>query len=572
MHKILFTFLLTVCTVSTLTSGQVSLDMEAIEANSVITDVTLYRNRAAITRTATIQLKSGGYSLFFRDLPFSVSLESVQASVGEGAALLSVDTSNTPVVKNVSKILQEINAEIDVVNAKLNTLNAREEALKLQITMLKTLITQAGNEQEGSVNLEALENQLAFIGKNMTELTENQTKNNEAQSTLKDELKTLKARRQNISSDRSTQLNAVVDIGVKKAGTIKVKLTYLVHSASWQPKYSIRANNAGDAITVEYDAELWQRTGENWTDVSMTLSTAQPQQSTTPPMPSPWFVDVYVPPPPTSAGVAYSLSEDKSRPSSSSGRPGTRSAFSLEMMADSDEIGSAVAFASSGAIINNDGPAVSFSLPRTITVPSNATDKQTTSLGAFETEAELFRIAVPMYTDKTFMRSKVTNSSEYILLPGPASIFHGSDYVGKTNLPTIAPNESFPLDLGIDPVVTASRILLEKETTSTGLFSSGKQTLYEYRITIANGHDEAIDIRVWDRYPVSRDEEIEVVLKNLSTPLSTNPNYVAKDKPLGLLRWDLTIPADRTGDNKYVLTWQVEIARGKDIEMTPLPE
>jgi len=545
--------------------------MEAIEANSVITDVTLYRNRAAITRTATVQLKSGGYSLFFRDLPYSVSLDSVQASVGEGAALLSVDTSTTPVVKNVSKILKEINTEIDAVEAKINTVKAREEALKLQVTMLKTLITQAGNEQEGPVDLEALENQLNFIGMKMAELTENQSKNNEIQATLQDELKTLKARRQNISSDRSTQLNAIVDIGMKKAGTIEVKLTYLVSSASWQPKYSIRANNEGDKITVEYDAELWQRTGENWTDVSMTLSTAQPQQSTTPPMPSPWFVDVYVPPQPTSAGVSYSMSDKSTSvgPSGAGQRSGRSSGLEMMIL---PSVGSAVESASASATVNNDGPAVSFSLPRTITVPSNATDKLTTSLGAFETKAELFRIAVPMYTDKTFIRSKVTNSSEYILLPGPASIFHGSDYVGKTYLPTIAPNESFPLDLGIDPVVTASRILLEKETASTGLFSSGKQTLYEYRITISNGHDEAIDIRVWDRYPVSRDEEIEIELKNLSTPLSTAPTYVAKDKPLGLLRWDLTIPANKTGESSFVLTWQVEIARGKDIEMTPLPE
>jgi uncharacterized protein (TIGR02231 family) len=226
----------------------------------------------------------------------------------------------------------------------------------------------------------------------------------------------------------------------------------------------------------------------------------------------------------------------------------------------------------SAATVNNDGPAVSFSLPRTITVPSNATDLQTTSLGAFETTAKLFRIAVPMLTDKTFIRSKVTNTSEYILLPGKASIFHGSDYVGKTTLPTIAPNETFPLDLGIDPVVTATRVLLEKETSSTGLFASGKQTLYEYQISISNGHDEAIEVHVWDRYPVSRNEEIEVTLKNMNTPLSTDPAYVSAEKPLGLLRWDLNIPANMTGDNSYVFDWQVEIARGKDVEMTPLPE
>ena len=541
-------------------SGQVSLELEPIEASSTITDVTLYRNRAAITRTTTLDLQVGGYTIYFRELPSSVYLDSVQASTGDNVALLSVDTSNKPVANNESEIIRKINAEIDAVESKIDTVNARKEALLVQVTMLKTLITRAGNEHEGPIDLEALEKQLVFIGNKMTALTEDQATNNQDHETLKEELRVLRNRRHNITSNRGKQIDSIVDIGVKKAGSIEVKLTYLVNNASWQPKYSIRANNAGDEITFEYDVELWQRTGENWTDVSMTLSTAQPQRSTTPPMPFPLFVDVYVPQPATA----------------SAGRAGTRYSKGIEIeasTADAEYLGiELVNEASASATVNNDGPAVSFSLPRTITVPSNVEDKQTTSLGAFETEAELFRIAVPMLTDSTFIRSNVTNTSDYILLPGQASIFHGSDYVGKTMLPTIAPNETFPLDLGIDPVVTATRVLLEKETSSTGLFASGKQTMYDYRITISNGHDEAIELHVWDRYPVSRNEEIEVLLDNVSSPLSTHPAYVQSSQPLGLLRWDLNIPANMTGENRYVLTWQVEIARGKDIEMTPLPE
>ncbi|HIO52244.1 MAG TPA: mucoidy inhibitor MuiA family protein [Phycisphaerales bacterium] len=555
MRTTLFTLFTAVLFLASHATSQVSLEMEPIEAESIITDVTLYRNRAAITRTATLDLQKGGFSVYFRDLPSTVFLDSVQASAGDNAALLSVDTSSTPVANNVSEIIKEITAEIEILETKLDTVVARKEALTLQVTMLKTLIAQASNVHEGPVDLEALENQLSFIGEKMTRLSEDQARNDKNTSRIQNELQTLHTRRQNIRSNRGTQRDAVVDIGVKKAGSIEVQLTYLVTNASWQPKYSIRANNAGDAITIEYDAEVWQRTGENWTDVSMTLSTAQPQRSTTPPMPTPLFVDVFVPQPQSVA------------------MPRTRTSFSLKESELSDEmVAGAVGVASASATVNNDGPAVSFSLPRTITVPSNAQEKQTTALGAFETEAELFRIAVPLLTDSTFIRSNVTNTSDYILLPGQASIFHGSDYVGKTSLPTIAPNETFPLDLGIDPVVTATRVLLEKETTSTGLFASGKQTKYDYRITISNGHEEAIDLHVWDRYPVSRNEEIEVTLYNLSVPLSTNTTFAESQNPLGLLRWDLNIPANMTGENNFVLTWEVEIARGKDVEMTHLPE
>jgi uncharacterized protein (TIGR02231 family) len=292
------------------------------------------------------------------------------------------------------------------------------------------------------------------------------------------------------------------------------------------------------------------------------LSTAQPQQSITPPMPRPWYVDVFEPAPAQpSAGARISRMQTDS---------------SVESNYSGGELSYAwaknVETASANATVTGNGPAVSFVLPRTVTVPSNSVDKQTTSLGVIETSAKQYLIAVPMLTDNVFTRSEVTNKSDYILLPGRASIFHGSDYVGKTSLPTISPNETFSLDLGIDPSVIATRTLVEKVTSSTGLFSSGKQTIYDYQITVSNGNDTPIEIRVFDRVPVSRNEEIEVLVKHLSAPLSTDIAYENSDRQQGILRWDITVPANTTGDQSFMLTWQVEIARGKDIELTPLPE
>ena len=568
MRTQLLAFITSVVTVASATSAQVSLEMEPLEANSSITDITLYRGRAAITRRATLDLDAGGYSIFFRDLPSSAFLDSVQASVSENAKLLSIDTSSTPIAKDNSKLLKEILAELKDSKTQLHNADAQAESIKVQKDLLKTLIDHASNDKKENVDLAVLQEQLEFIGSNMTSLGIAQIENANTQSELQQHIQMLQRRINNLGNSSKTQRNAVVDIGVATAGTVTIELTYLVNNATWNPTYSIRANNKADLITIEYDADIQQKSGENWTDVTMTLSTAQPQQSATPPMPTPWFVDVYKAPPPT-----VTIGIINAQPNA----VGLRSKDSVvaESMMDSEEtsyFGLEVAMASANATINSDGPAVSFTLPRKITVASNAQDMQTTSLGAFETEAKLFRIAVPMITDSTYIRSNVTNTSDYILLPGVASIFHGSDYVGKTSLPTIAPGESFDLDLGIDPIVIASRVLLEKETVSTGLFSSGIQTLYKYRVTISNGHEETIDVRLWDRMPVSRNEEIEVTLKNISTPLSTDALYLSSLRPTGLLRWDLQLLGNTTGKSSTELSWEIDVARSNNIEMTPLPE
>ncbi|MFT5205341.1 MAG: hypothetical protein ACI9GC_000632 [Phycisphaerales bacterium] len=555
MRTQLLAFITSIVTIASATSAQVSLEMEPLEANSSITDITLYRGRAAITRRATLDLDAGGYSIFFRDLPSSAYLDSVQASVSENAKLLSIDTSSTPIAKDNSKLLKEILAELKDSKTQLHNAEAQAESIKVQKALLKTLIDHASNDKKENVDLAVLQEQLEFIGSNMTSLSVAQIENANTQSELQQHIEMLQRKINNLGNTSKTQRNAVVDIGVATAGTITIELTYLVNNATWNPTYSIRANNKADLITIEYDADIQQKSGENWTDVTMTLSTAQPQQSATPPMPTPWFVDVYKAPPAPTAN-----------PSRRSAGVYSGKGVEAESMMDQ------VAMASANATINSDGPAVSFTLPRKITVTSNAQDMQTTSLGAFETEAKLFRIAVPMITDSTYIRSNVTNTSDYILLPGVASIFHGSDYVGKTSLPTIAPGESFDLDLGIDPIVIASRVLLEKETVSTGLFSSGIQTLYKYRVTLSNGHEETIEVQLWDRMPVSRNEEIEVTLKNISTPLSTDALYLSSLRPTGLLRWDLQLLGNTTGKSSTELSWEVDVARSNNIEMTPLPE
>ena len=538
----------------------VQLEMEPVDSNSLITAVTLYRGRAAVTRTAELELTSGGWSVFFRNLPVTAMLDSVQASVHGDAKLLAVDTTEFPIDKDNNALLAELATEIELVDAEIIVAKADDKSLELQLAYLQTLLQRSASEKELAVDLTDFSEQLAFVGSQTKSLQSKKLTNAKQQVELAIKRSTLVKRKNNISGETTVQRDVIIDIGVITKGTVTIAVTYLVSNASWAPTYSIRATEGGESIKIDYDAELWQRTGEDWKDVQLLLSTAQPQRSASPPMPSPWYVDIKQPQPP-----------ERKR---SAGRGTTSFAYAANAAQVEGEIvlGTTLGLAISAASVVGDGPAVSFALPRTLSVPSKKDDVQKTAIASIGATADLYRIAVPMLTDSVFIRSDVTNDSPYILLPGEASIFHGSDFVGRTSLPSVAPGETFSLDLGIDPSITATRTLLEKKTSSTGLFGSSKETLFDYRVTIANGHDEPLDIRIWDRIPVSRNEDIAVDLKSPSSALSTDVNYLEADFPRGLLRWDLTVPANSTGESSFVLTWRVDIARGKNVEMTPLPE
>ncbi len=62
-----------------------------------------------------------------------------------------------------------------------------------------------------------------------------------------------------------------------------MRLGYLVDAASWSPQYRLRGSVADAPVRLEYLAAVVQQTGESWSGVSLTLSTARPSLDAAPP-------------------------------------------------------------------------------------------------------------------------------------------------------------------------------------------------------------------------------------------------------------------------------------------------
>ncbi|KAH9008637.1 hypothetical protein EDB83DRAFT_489714 [Lactarius deliciosus] len=75
-----------------------------------------------------------------------------------------------------------------------------------------------------------------------------------------------------------------VVIVAKQATEIALKLTYLVQNATWSAAYELHATTEAGvpspSVSLHYRARITQSTGEDWTDVALTLSTADMNLST----------------------------------------------------------------------------------------------------------------------------------------------------------------------------------------------------------------------------------------------------------------------------------------------------
>ena len=550
-----------------------------IPASAAIESVTLYPGRASVTRVARPALKPGLWLLRFDDLPPTIQPDTLEARTSSGRVLAvdfsaraTADRSGTPEAK-------ALDAEIKTLEAKV-ALNAdAAAALESERKLIDMVTLRTGNDatQEGGtdkLDLAVLDRQMTWVREQRVRVGTKLRELGLEREELGRQLDAARARRAELGGGRTTQ-GADVLVALTEAGTPEVELTYLVRNAGWQPVYAVRAMPAAGTASVDYEALIMQATGENWTEVALTLSTAQPTKAATPPTVDPWSVDVWVPPPVSIAAEAGSADRVYSKArrgvAAAPGAPAEPMALAIDASpADARAAEIAERF-SADASVGGDGPAMNFSIVRPVSAPSDAAIRTRARIATVEGPATFVYQTQPLVTEGAFLRGAIVNGSAYQMLPGRATIFVGADYIGSADFAGAAPKQSFDVFFGTDPAVTVKRELLGRDQAQSGLFGGGLDTTWNYRGSVINGTGREISIEWIDRMPVSRSDKIQVSLPQSSVPLSTNAAYVASDKPRGILRWDLKVPPSAAGAQPFTLTWKVLLSRSKDIETTPLP-
>jgi len=547
-----------------------------------VTAVTVYFGRAAVTRSATLALSQGVHTLRFDDLPVAAQPETLQARVGDPGRIVNVEFIETPSdALTGSPAMLALDSELESARRSLERL--RED--RTQILSQTKLVEQIGVRSAGDatrdagserLNLESLRKQLDFVQGERLRLLNADREIADRMQTQERALAALEARRAALGGGERTRRSAEVTVAMPAAGELPVTLTYLVTQAGWEAAYSVRAAGDRSGVTLEFDATLLQRSGEDWNDVALTIATAQPTMRANPPTISPVFVSVFVPPPAVPmSSVSGSAPEAPPRAKALESAPRDRADLAdggVDQDAERQRAADAIYAWSAGASVVEGGTAVSYELPRRVTVPSNADRRTRTRVATITPTATFVYTAVPLLTDAVYLRGRLVNDSPYQLVPGPVQVFVGSEFVGPTRLGTVPPKGDFTVFFGVDRSIRALRTLVAKNTTESGVFSKTRETTREYRIVIDNGSGRAIDLELFDRRPVSQDEKITVALDGPSVPLSTDPEYLRDQASQGIMRWDLSVPANSTGANAMAVTWTTKVSAARDVRLTPVPD
>jgi hypothetical protein len=567
-------------------------------ASSKIAKVTVYFSGALVTREVDVPEGRGLVELVVSPMPEQIDANSVYTEGAEGIRVLTTRYRTRQVLEDTSEERRKLEAEKENLLVTATRIDSEMGSIQKNMELLAKLEHCAEKPSLGgdaiiTVTKYVMENRVDKA-KDLVVLAEQKRQNNIKMEFCKRKMNELG----HGTGREEREAVIVVDREAGKGG--KVRLNYLVREVSWRPEYKLRAGMATEEVRVDYMANLKQRSGEDWNHVQMTLSTAQPMLNAAPPelaVLQPVLIARGAPGgPPVGGGATpgpvFAPSEKvmdieqrnrKQRLEAlrnlgylEAGRSQKDAVKFLneaaageqqlelmksrgEILADSQKKPSVVADQA-----RNDGPSVTYHLANALTVPSR-NDDQIIEVAKLSLTPRYYYKAVPVLNRHVYRLADLVNKSSHILLPGEATMYQGTDFVGRMPMPQVAVGEEFTAGFGVDPQLQIQRQLVDKDRTMKG----GNQVLkYEFRILVSSYKSEPVKLQVWDRLPHAEAESVGISIVKTAPELSKDALYLRECRPNNLLRWDLDVEPGVSGEKAMAITYEFRMELDRQMAIT----
>jgi uncharacterized protein (TIGR02231 family) len=572
-----------------------------IELNAPIHEVTVYSDRALITRHGVIELVAGEQELRINNLP-QFMRDSLRASGQgpQGTRILTVDIATAFYSQPPEAELRTLHDELDALVQNKQLLEARQSALNDRRQWLRALGEQSRDFAKGLAQGQMKPQDCAdFFSFTAAQALQDAEAAQNLELQLKQVGQEIGAKKREIAQQQGgahpDRLAAIVTVELAEAGEFALELSYLVMGASWHPQYDVRvqirdeqsvsevSQNGQSSQTTEtgeveltYVAIVKQSTGERWENAALSLSTARPSLAAVLPELEPWYLNVYNPTPPV-RGPMYARASMPAPQSLSYGVP-----ISSEQTVRVPAVGSVMAASMSDTVpdmeqpslppppmpvpasvamttVEQTGTALIFRAGRSVDIPSDNSPHKTT-IARDNLPCTFDYVCAPALEENVHLRATIVNTTDRVLLSGDASIFLGGEYVGTTKVKMIAPTERFKIFLGIDDGIKVKRELTDRSVDKGSMLQAGiRRTTYAYRITVHNYAGATRNIVIRDHLPVSQHERIKVKVQNV-LPL---PYERTK---LEILVWKFALPAAA----QQIIDYRFVVEHPQDVVITGL--
>ncbi len=512
--------------------------------NSKITDVTVFLNRAQVTRQVKTQVAPGKTELVVGGLTSMLDPQSIQVSGRGNFIILGTSHQQNYLSElNMPKSLNSLKDSIELLQKQIALEQSQKEILNKEEGMLMSNQKIGGANQNLSVN--ELKAMADFYRGRLSEIVSSRMKEDDKIKKLSGRFNKLQQQfnTQNEMYQRNTS-EIVISISADAATNAELEINYVVANAGWIPQYDIRAINTKSPTQLNYKANVFQSTGEEWKNVKLKLSTANPNQSGLKPELVAWYLNFYQPVQLQEVVTTRGRGKKMSAPM----------AVQSQDMAKEEELSMRTASTSAEYVttvqtsLNTE---FDIALPYTV---SSASKPTLVDIRNYELKATYNYSAAPKLDKDAFLLAKATGWEEMSLLPGEANIFFEGTFTGKSFIDPNNIKDTLSLSLGRDKRIVVKRDK-QKELTSRKLIGTNQKESYAWEISVRNTKSEAIRISIEDQIPVSQNSQIEVTTIDIA-----GATY---NKDTGKLSWDLRLQPNET--RKLVFKYEVKYPKDKQV-------
>lgn len=514
------------------------LKAQEIRKEIEVKQATVFLQGAKVFGSTNVNLQKGRNMVKIVNLPNNLDENTYKINLEKNTTLLSI-TPQSNFLKNdeLSESEKKLETETKKLQRQVNLLNIQIKNLTGEQHIINDNLKVSTNDK--STPQEQLIKLTEFYRKRMLEIDNQVFLLNEQKTVLDESITKLN----NQSAEEQTHKNTnrkelLLEILADHETNLNLGVSYIVSDAGWIPSYDLRAESVKKPLEMVYKGKIYQKTGQDWKNVKLFVSTYRPSYNQDRPILSPLYVAEYTP-----YNSQMEIAGYKSKKEISA-------ANAYQMREDVAAKPSQIPVAT----VSDSQMNVIYELNYNQTIVSQEKE-QYVILDKKQVDATYKYHTVPKLNNQVFLMAFVKNWQNLNLINGEANIYFEDNYIGKTNITSNYVKDEFPISLGVDERITVKRIKLEDKTSQKAM-NANKWETESYQISIRNNTKENVELEVLDQLPISENSKILVKTINLSGGIH--------DEKTGSILWNKNIGSGSS--EKIIFSYEVKYPKEMQIQ------
>ncbi|MBU0764246.1 MAG: DUF4139 domain-containing protein, partial [Bacteroidetes bacterium] len=464
-------------------------EITEVKVSSKVENVTVFPGTAQVYRNGKFNIGAGISELIFEGISPGINSKSIQVKGIGDFIILDVQyrikqpepvlPSEVIIPPKVVKDIRLLEDSLAFIGFDLDGIINRRDVLSTEKNLLtKNKLVQGNSDTIPEIKeaLDYLREQMNDINKELLRLAREEYRVNREKTRMETRLAELRAYNSVTSPPeiKKSSHQVVVSVQAEAATSGKMEISYIVSSAGWTPSYDIRVNGLDKPVQLVHKASVYQNSGEDWDNVSLRLSTVDPNQSKERPALSVLYLNYYVQ---QVVRAGSQMSRDLNRRPEIAEYELSRGDLAASTGAPAQY---AYDFTSTVQTMTN----VEYDIPLPYTIPSDG-KSHVVAVGNHKLDAEYQHYIIPRLDRQAYLVARITDWEELNLLAANANIYYEGTYVGETYIDPGIMADTLELALGKDRGIIAERKKLP-DTDVNQLIGGNRIKTVSYELKIKN--------------------------------------------------------------------------------------